>query len=84
MATPWEWRWFASAVAIGPDNSIYVTDPGNSRVLRGKSRIEGIDNPTGIAVDSSGTVYVSDGRNGHVWRIPAGGFASVFAGSRVR
>ena len=75
---------FASALAIGPGGSLYVTDPRSSRVLRGRSRIEGIDDPTGIAVDSSGTVYVSDGRNGHVWRIPAGGFASVVAGVATR
>ena len=41
-----------------------------------------LSNPCGIAVDSSGNVYVADNNNGMVEKITPGGTLSIFAGKR--
>ena len=66
------WRWTAPA-------TVYVTDAGNNRVLKlaaGSSTqavlpFTGLNNPWGVAVDSSGNLYVSDGNN-RVLKLPVG------------
>lgn len=41
------------------------------------------NNPRGIAIDSSGTLYVADGANHRIRKITPGGVVSTFAGSGV-
>lgn len=70
-------------IALGPSGEAFVTDPLGPAVLSfsptgellGKLSLEGtgITRPTGIAVDSSGRVWVSDGVIGHVTALEPGG-----------
>jgi len=70
-------------IALGPSGEAFITDPLGPAVLSfsptgellGKLALEGtgITRPTGITVDSSGRVWVSDGVIGHVTALePAG------------
>jgi len=57
----------------------YATDSGNRRVLklaRGSDTqtvlpFTDLGNPTGVAVDSAGTLYVADYDNNHLLKLPA-------------
>lgn len=66
-------------IAVGPDNSLYITDTGNKRVViydqsgkylrqwgEGGSGESQLDEPIGIAVDTRGEVFVTDTRNSRV------------------
>ena len=47
----------------------------------GSGRTASFDLPNGIAVDSSGNVYVADSGNGTIRKITAGGVVTTFAGT---
>ncbi|WP_142279962.1 hypothetical protein, partial [Mycobacterium avium] len=57
--------------AVAPVGNVYVADRGNSRVVKLDARsntqtdlpFTGLNHPDGVAVDASGTVYVSDSDN---------------------
>jgi DNA-binding beta-propeller fold protein YncE len=74
------------AVAAGPQDTIYVADTGNARVVRldsagrpiatwgGKGRAPArFAAPSGIAVDSAGHVFVSDGVLDRIQEFTSGG-----------
>ena len=76
-----------TAVALGPNGTIYVADTGNDRVLAvgvGYFGTTGAEHgqfsaPTGIAVDSGGNVYVADQGNGRIQVFsPSGAFFTAF------
>ena len=46
----------------------------------GQATLASLDSPTGLAVDPSGNVYVSDSNNGRVRRIDGNGIITTFAG----
>jgi serine/threonine-protein kinase len=55
-----------------------VADTGNNRVVvltpdlnQRELPITGLDHPVGVAVDDSGSVYVSDSGNNRVVKLPA-------------
>ncbi len=63
-------------VAVAPDGSVWVTDTGNSRVLKYDAALENpqtvgvtgtepgkFKSPVGIAISASGSVYISDAGN---------------------
>ncbi|MCC6627804.1 MAG: 6-bladed beta-propeller [Chloroflexi bacterium] len=67
------------SIAIGADDTLYVTDTGNKRVLvfdaDGKplrqfgtvgSGPANLNEPVGIAIDDAGTLYVADTHNGRI------------------
>jgi sugar lactone lactonase YvrE len=77
---------YPSAVAVGPDNSVYVTDvlDGTLRRISGgavTTILAGLNGPQGVAVDSLNNVYVSDTNNSAIKKISAAGAVTLFAGS---
>jgi DNA-binding beta-propeller fold protein YncE len=63
-------------VAVAPDGSVWVTDTGNSRVIKYDANLENpqtvgatgtepgkFKGPVGITISSSGNVYISDAGN---------------------
>ena len=100
-ATPTEARFnFPSAVATGPDGSVYVADLQNHAVrkispqgvvstLAGRNpdpRFNNpndrkrFSNPSGVAIDQQGNLYVADGGNSVVRRVSPAGEVSTWAG----
>lgn len=76
-----------TAVALGPNGTIYIADTGNDRVLAVGTGYFGAAGsgdgqfvaPTGLAVDAGGNVYVADQGNDRVQVFtPAGSFVSAF------
>ena len=84
----------AAALQVGPwaqnNSASPVADPGNQGVVttlvdsdagefsEGLTVDDGLRNPTGVAVDSSGSVYVSEGDGGRITRItPEGAFYTL-------
>lgn len=68
-------------VAVGPDNSVYVTD---GRVLKLSSGATtqtelpfGLTSPVGVAVGVDNTVYVADVNNSRVMKLPPGATTPV-------
>lgn len=76
-----------TGIAHGADGALYVvrglSDRAVIKIADGTitSLAEGLNEPYGLAVDSLGTVYVSERANHRIWRIPSGGTPEVFAGS---
>ncbi|MFV2082729.1 MAG: NHL repeat-containing protein, partial [bacterium] len=75
--------WFktATAVAVGPDENIFVADFYNNRIQKfssegnflvtigsNKSKPAGLRFPTDVAIDSKGTVYIADFGNRRIAR----------------
>jgi uncharacterized protein (TIGR03663 family) len=73
-------------IAIGPDDSVYVTDTGNKRVQRfkpdgtfvaawgtGGNGPGQLEEPMGIATDQQGNVYVADTWNRRIQKFTADG-----------
>ena len=68
-----------------------ITSSGAAIILAGQSGVHGFNDgtgsaaqffsPSGVAVDSSGTVYVADRDNNTVRKISAAGVVTTFAGS---
>jgi uncharacterized protein (TIGR03663 family) len=67
------------SIAIGPDNTLYVTDTGNKRVLvfdsngtplrqfgSAGSGPANLNEPVGIAIDDAGVLYIADTHNSRV------------------
>ena len=69
-----------AGVAVQSTGTLYVTDPGNNRVLKlaaGSSTptelpFTGLSSPGGVAVDSTGALYVTDPGNNRVLKLAAG------------
>jgi kumamolisin len=75
-----------------PNNLLYVSDEGSNQIRKinmSSGQVSTIGNPAsspfsepkGIAVDSSGTVYVADYSNNVIRKITTGGTISILAGS---
>jgi virulence-associated protein VagC len=74
---------FPRDIALGPEDTVYLLDSGNERILRASGpdddswEVWQADanwaNPYGIDVASDGTVYVADTDNHRIVRIPAAG-----------
>ncbi len=70
----------AYGVAVDGAGNVYVTDKGNSRVLKlpagATSQTElpftGLRSPDAVAVDGAGNVYVADSGNNRVLKLPMG------------
>ena len=78
------------SIAIDPTtNNLIVADLNNGSVRRVTTAgvtttvLTGLINPHGVAVDSVGRIIVTDTGNHRIMQIPAGGTASVLAGSGV-
>lgn len=78
--------WGPRAVAIGPDNNVYVTDTGNKRVqvfdpngrflraLGGEGTAPGqFREPVGLAFDGAGNLYVADTWNQRIQKLDTTG-----------
>jgi DNA-binding beta-propeller fold protein YncE len=67
-----------AGVAVDAAGAVYVTDAGNSRVLKlaagaGAPTVlpfTGLNGPGGVAVDAAGAVYVTDAGNSRVLKLP--------------
>jgi hypothetical protein len=67
-------------VAIAPDGSLYVANPGNNTIsiYKAGSRThtdlltDGVDGPHSVQIDASGTVYVANAGNGTIAIYPPG------------
>jgi sugar lactone lactonase YvrE len=77
----------ATALAVGPDGTLYLSDPTNKRVvyynlLTGQAGVtlatttNGITTPAGIAVDGSGNLYVADSSADKVFIFSTAGVVS--------
>lgn len=66
-------------MAVDPAGNLYVTDPGNGRVLKLAAGANtptalpftGLNAPGTVAVDAAGDVYVTDAGNARVVKLPA-------------
>jgi serine/threonine-protein kinase len=69
-----------TAVAVGNDGSVYVSDYNNRRVLKlstGSASqtvlpFVGLSWPAGVAVDGAGNLYVADAMNARIVKLAAG------------
>jgi sugar lactone lactonase YvrE len=68
---------------IGADGAVttYAGTPGAYGIDDGTGFNARFYSPTGVAVDSAGTVYVADGGNSTVRKIALGGIVTTFAGT---
>ncbi len=61
-------------VAIGPDETLYIADTGDNRIVKGSGVLtytNGVINqPTGITVDSQENVYIANSGNSTVVEVP--------------
>jgi len=78
----------AEALAVGPNGTLFISDTGNSRVvsynlLNGQGGVtlatsaNGLSGPSGLAVDSSGDLYVADSNNDLIDIISSAGVVST-------
>src|SRR4051812_26651274 len=73
-----------AATLTRADTFVFSSFVGNAAVLDhtdGTGENARFFNPTGIAVDSAGTIYVADGGDHTIRKITAGGVVTTFAGS---
>ena len=56
---------------------------GNQGAVNGAANIARFDNPTGVAIDAAGNVYVADAGNNTIRMITQAGVVSTFAGNAV-
>ncbi len=86
-----------TALAVGPDGMLYISDSGNSRVvsydpttglggvtlaqgtIQGLSSPTGLQDPQGLAVDSSGNLYIADSAQNLVFIVWSNGIVSTVA-----
>lgn len=70
-----------------PTPSVPGTDTlagtGKQGLVDGGTSVAAFQGPTGIAVDKTGTLYVSDSRNHCIRRVSAGGTVTTLAGTNV-
>ncbi len=74
-----------TGVAVGTDNTVYIIDGYNSRVLKlaagattqAQLPFTGLSNPPGVAVDTGRTVYVADYSNNRVVKLAAGATTQI-------
>jgi hypothetical protein len=83
------WVWDPESIVIGPHFEVYVADPGAGRVKRyaptkadrtsykyvGYWENSAFENPTGLAIDVAGNLYVLDNAAGTVTKIDPSGTA---------
>jgi hypothetical protein len=77
---------WADASALGQGNSVYAWknftgQPGGMGNADGAGSAARFSNPSGIAVDSAGTVYVADTYNNTIRKVTSGGMVTTLAGS---
>ncbi len=86
-----------TAIAVGPNGTLYISDSGNSRVVAynlatgqggvtlAQSTIEqlssptGLQDPQGLAVDSSGNLYIADSAQNLVFIVWSSGVVTTVA-----
>jgi tripartite motif-containing protein 71 len=72
---------FTADVEVGPDGAVYVVDKQNDKVKKYDSQGKwlatfkniGLSDPNGVALDSSGNIYIADRGNNRVVVLDAGG-----------
>jgi sugar lactone lactonase YvrE len=75
-----------SGVAVSPDDTLYITDTFNNRILEidaqghTSATKENVP-PAGVAVDSDGTLYVTNARDNQVLKIDKKGAFGILVGS---
>ncbi len=77
---------WADALALGQGNSAYAWknftgQPGGMGNADGAGGAARFSNPSGVAVDSAGTVYVADTYNNTIRKVTRGGVVTTLAGS---
>ncbi|MFC1591149.1 NHL repeat-containing protein [Thermodesulfobacteriota bacterium] len=80
---------YPTRLALGPDDRLYVSDPKVKSIfiydtnLQLTGELKDLDSPIGVAVDSSGAIYVGNTGNGTVEKYSSKGIltATIGAGS---
>lgn len=85
----------AEALAFAPDDTLYISDTGNKRVvsynpitgaggvtvaqaaIQGLTSPAGLESPEGLAVDSSGNLYIADSTNNLIFVVWSGGVVTT-------
>ncbi len=77
----------ASIAALPEVGTLYIADDHNNRVVEvtpGGTQTEignGLNQPTGVAVDATGNVYIADSGNNRVVKVTPGGTQSTVVGT---
>ena len=68
---------------ISPQGEVISLAGGEAGFQDGAGSVARFDNPTGVAVDSEGNVYVADLGNHRIRKIDSGGNVTTLAGSEL-